>query len=533
MVIAVRSRLTKTELSVLGQEKAQRAVDFITSLKHVTGKWAGKPFRLLPWQEKIVRDVFGTLRPDGFRQFREVYIEVPKKNGKSEFGSAIALYLLFWDNEARARVYSAAADKKQAGIVFDVAAEMVNQELALLERGKVIDSVKRIVNYENAGWYDVLSSEAFSKHGYNVSGVIFDELHAQPNRELFDVLTTGSGAAREQPLFAYLTTAGVDRNSICWEVHEKARQILNGSRNDPEFYPVIYALEDDDDWTDEANWYRVNPSLGEIIKIADLRHDFHEAEINLAEENLFRQLRLDQWVASSIRWMRMSDWDKACGKYKAADLKGRKCYAGLDLSSTLDLTALAYVFPPVEKGEPYKSILRFWIPEDTMRQKEKRDRVPYSKWVKAGWLKATPGNVIDYKYIISQLEADATEFEIAEVAYDPWGASKIAQDLDEKGFTMVEERQGFKTLSPPMKDLMNFILSEPRQFEHSGNPVLRWNVDNTYAKQDEAGNQKPDKKKSTQRIDGTVALIMGLDRAIRHSGDHKRSAYEDEVFTIG
>jgi len=519
MVLAIQRRPTNSELKELGKVRAQMAVDFITNLRHVTGKWAGQPFILLPWQEKIVRDVFGTLRKDGTRQFREVYIEVPKKNGKSEFGSAIALHLLFWENEPRARVYSAAADKKQAGIVFDVAAEMVNQEPALLERGKVIDSVKRIVNYENAGWYDVLSSEAFSKHGYNVSGVIFDELHAQPNRELFDVLTTGSGAAREQPLFVYLTTAGVDRNSIAWEVHEKARQILNETRNDPEFYPVIYALEDEADWTDEKNWYKVNPSLGRIIKIDDLRHDFREAEVNLAEENLFRQLRLDQWVASSVRWMRMSDWDKARGKYNAKELEGRKCYAGLDLSSTLDLTALAYVFPPVEEDEPYKSILHFWIPEETMRRKEKRDRVPYSKWVKAGWIEATPGDVIDYKYIIKQLEEDVERFEIAEVAYDSWGASKIAQDLDKKGFTMVEERQGFKTMSPPTKDLMNFILSKPKRYRHDGNPVLRWNVDNTYVKQDEAENLKPDKKKSTQRIDGAVALIMALDRAIRHADD--------------
>jgi len=531
MVTAIR-RYAKSELKALGKVKAQRAVDFISSLRHVTGKWAGLPFVLLPWQEKIVRDVFGTLRPDGMRRYREVYIEIPKKNGKSEFGSAIASYLLFFDDEPRARVYSAAADKKQAGIVFDVAAEMVNQEPALLERGKVVDSVKRIVNYENAGWYDVLSSEAFSKHGYNVSGVIFDELHAQPNRELFDVLTTGSGAAREQPLFIYLTTAGVDRNSICWEVHEKAREILNGTREDPEFYPVIFALEDDEDWKDEKNWRRVNPSLGKIIKISDLRHDFREAEINLAEENLFRQLRLNQWVASSIRWMRMPAWDKAKGKYKEKDLKGRECYAGLDLSSTLDLTALGYVFPPEESDGAYRSLMRFWIPEETMRAKEKRDRVPYSKWAKAGWIKPTPGNVIDYKYIIKQLEEDAGEFDIKEVAYDPWGASKIAQDLDEKGFTMVEERQGFKTLSPPMKDLMNFVLSEPRRFEHDGNPVLRWNIDNTYVKQDEAGNQKPDKKKSTQRIDGTVAVIMGLDRAVRHEGEG-RSVYEDDVITIG
>jgi len=294
---------------------------------------------------------------------------------------------------------------------------------------------------------------------------------------------------------------------------------------------VIYTLDDEGEgdkekWKDEKNWYRVNPSLGHILKISDLRHDFREAESNLAKENLFRQLRLDQWVSSSIRWMRMRDWDRARVKYSAADMRGRECYAGLDLSSTLDLTALSYVFPPEEPGGAYRPLMRFWIPEETMREKEKRDRFPYSKWAKAGWLTPTPGNIVDYKYIIAQLEADAAMFEIKEVAYDPWGATKIAQDLDEKGFTMVEERQGYKTMSPPTKELMNFLLSEPRRFEHDDNPVLRWNIENTYVAQDEAGNQKPDKKKSTQRIDGTVALVMGLDRAVRHEGEG-RSVYED------
>ena len=224
------------------KEKADRAVMFIQNLCHTKGKWAGKKFLLLPWQEQIVRDIFGIVKEDGNRQFRSAYVEIPKKNGKSELAAAIALYLLFADNEMSAEVYGAAADRQQASIVFDVAKQMVEMSPALLRRCKLMGATRRIVNYSNAGFYQVLSAEVGTKHGFNVSGLVFDEIHAQPNRKLYDVLTKGSGDAREQPLFFIITTAGTDKNSICYELHTKAQDILAGRKIDPSFYPVVYGL---------------------------------------------------------------------------------------------------------------------------------------------------------------------------------------------------------------------------------------------------------------------------------------------------
>ena len=316
---------------------ADRAVRFIENLCHTKGRWSGKPFWLLPWQEQIIRDVFGVVKEDGTRQFRTAYVEIPKKNGKSELAAAIALYLLYADNEPSAEVYGAAADRQQASIVFDVAKRMVEMTPALLKRSKIMAATKRLVNYSNVGFYQVLSAEVGTKHGLNVSGLVLDELHAQPNRNLVDVLTKGSGDARTQPLYFLITTAGTDRNSICYEYHTKAKDILEGKRIDPSFYPVIYGLDDGEDWNDEKAWYKANPSLGYTIQIDRVRDAHREALTNPAEENVFRQLRLDQWVGSAVAWIPEHIYDKGDIPIDTASLRGRECYCGLDLSSTSDI----------------------------------------------------------------------------------------------------------------------------------------------------------------------------------------------------
>lgn len=456
---------------------------------------------------------------DGFRKYRTVYIEVPKKNGKTEFAAGFVLYGLYADGEPGAEVYSAAADKEQASIVYRAAEQMVRNNRTLRRLGKLRESTKRIIVQSTNSFYRVLSADAFTKHGYNVSGLVIDELHAQPNRELFDVLTKGSGDARRQPLFVFITTAGTDRNSICWEQHEKARQILNGTREDPTYYPVIYGLEDDEDWEDEANWYKCNPSLDEIISIKRLRESYNDAKENPAEENIFRQLRLNQWVTSSVRWMQLRNWDKC--NFELGDLKNRVCYAGLDLSSTQDLTACVLAFPS-EYGV-YAIMPFFWIPEDTMRVKERKDKVPYSKWVSQGYLESTPGNVVDYGYIRQKLSELRKSYDIRQIAYDRWNATEIVTNLKDDGFTMLPFGQGFGSMSAPTKDLMRLVLE--KKIAHGGHPVLRWNADNIVVRTDPAGNIKPDKAKSTQRIDGMVGAIMGLDRALRNSSV---SIYEKE-----
>lgn len=541
----------KQGLYYFDKDAADRAIFFIEHLRHTKGKWAGQNFHLFTWQRKIISDVFGWKRQDGTRRYRIIYIEIPKKNGKSELAAAIALLLLVSDDEPGAEVYGAACDKEQAAIVYDVAAQMVYQSPALSKRLKVRDSVRRIIFPKTRSYYRVISSDVKTKHGFNTHGVVFDELHAQPNRQLWDVLTEGAGAARRQPMFFVITTAGIDRNSICWELHERARRILSGvikPEDDPTFYPVIYGPPDDEagkdwDWTNEENWKAVNPSLGETINLADMREDFKQAQLKVEKENLFKQLRLNIWVKQSTRWIKLTEWDKCVGKIDLEELKGRDCYSALDLSSSNDLTALSHVFPFPDSF--YKVVMRFWIPEDLAKDKERLDRVPYSRWQREGYnkenpyIRTTPGNRIDYDFIRQQLNDDRKIFNIKELAYDPWGAVKIITDLQDDGFVVDEKaageghpllipfRQGYKSMSPPSKELINIILS--CKLEHGNNPVLRWNADSVTIEMDAAGNIKPSKAKSTQRIDGLVALIMGLDRAMRHSiiGNGK-SIYETE-----
>ena len=498
------------------ERKARRVTGFIECLKHTKGEFHGKPFKLLPWQEKIIRDVFGTVRDDDptMRQYTTAYIEIPKKQGKSELGAAIALNMLANDDEWKAEVYSCASDRQQAAIVFDVAVDMVKQSPALSKRIKIIPSMKRMVYQSTGSIYQVLSSEVATKHGLNVSACIFDELHTQPTRALYDVMTQGSGDARKQPLWFFLTTAGTDRNSICWEVHQKALNVLEGRKIDPRFYPVIFGLPDDADWTSEANWYKANPSLGHTITIDKVRDAFHKAQETPADENQFRQLRLNQWVKQSVRWMPMDKWDECGGVVDPYQLECRACYAGLDLSSTSDLTALVLVFPPSNEDEPYTVMPFFWLPEETLSLRVRRDHVPYDQWAKRGFIHTTEGNVVHYGFIEQFICQLGERYNIREIAHDRWNATMMVQTLEDDGFTMVPFGQGFKDMSPPTKELMRLVLEH--KLCHGGHPVLRWNMDNAYVRTDPAGNIKPDKEKSTEKIDGVVALVMALDRAQRN-----------------
>ena len=498
------------------EAKAQRAVEFIRCLKHTKGRWRGQAFDLLPWQETIIRDVFGTVKEDGFRQYNTAYVEIPKKNGKSELAAGVALYMTCGDNEWGAEVYGCASDRQQASIVFDVAVDMVEQCPALKKRIKPVMSVKRLVYKPTNSFYQVLSAEAYTKHGLNVHAVIFDELHSQPNRELFDVMTKGSGDARTQPLFFLITTAGTDRHSVCFEQHQKAEDILCGRKVDPTFYPVIYGAADDADWTSEEVWYRANPSLGHTVDIGKVRNACMSARDNPAEENIFRQLRLNQWVKQSTRWMQMEKWDACAFPVDEGELLGRECYGGLDLSSSIDITAFVLVFPPRDDTERYVFLPYFWIPEENMARRVRRDHVPYDVWEKQGFLETTEGDVIHYGFIESFIEDLGKRFHIKEIAFDRWGAVQMVQNLEGLGFTVVPFGQGFKDMSPPTKRLMELVLE--RNVAHGGHPVLRWMMDNIFVRTDPAGNIKPDKEKSAEKIDGAVAAVMALDRAVRNSG---------------
>lgn len=514
----------KAKDSYYDKEYADFAVAFIESLCHTKGTWAGKPFELMDWQEQIIRDLFGILKPNGYRQFNTAYIEIPKKNGKSELAAAVALLLTCGDGEQRAEVYGAAADRQQASIVFDVAADMVRMCPALNKRVKILASQKRFVYEPTNSFYQVLSAEAYSKHGFNVHGVVFDELHSQPNRKLYDVLTKGSGDARMQPLFFLITTAGTDTHSICYEIHQKAQDIIDGRKIDPTFYPVIYGADDTEDWRNPKVWKKCNPSLGETIGMDKVKTACESAKQNPGEENSFRQLRLNQWVKQAVRWMPMDKWDKCAFAVREDDLKGRVCYGGLDLSSTTDITAFVLVFPPLDEEDKYIILPYFWIPEDTLDLRVKRDHVPYDIWERQGYLQTTEGNVVHYGYIEKFIEELGKKFNIREIAFDRWGAVQMVQNLESMGFTVVPFGQGFKDMSPPTKELMKLTLEQ--KIAHGEHPVLRWNMDNIFIRTDPAGNIKADKEKSTEKIDGAVATIMALDRAIRCGNDTSESVYD-------
>jgi len=493
---------------VFDASKADRAVRFIEQLKHTKGRWAGVPFLLEAWQKKIVRELFGTVLPDGRRQYRTAYIEVPRKSGKSELGAAVALFLLFADNEAGAEIYSAAADKDQASIVYDVALQMVRQAPGLDRRLKKIESTKRLVYPERASLYRVLSAEHATKHGYNAHGIIFDELHAQPNRMLWDVLTT-SGGTRSQPLTFAITTAGYDKLSICWEQHVYAKQILDGVIDDPTFYPVIFAAEENDDWKNEEVWHKANPALGTFRDIEEMRSLFNKAAHVPALQNTFRRLYLNQWTSQEERWLDLSAWDACDGEVYPEDLEGRTAYAGLDLASTTDIAAFVLVLPDEDGG--YDTLSYFWLPEEAANKRREINNIPYDVWAREGFIELTEGNVIDYRFVRKKINELGEKYNIKEIAFDRWGATEITQSLTDDGFTVVQFGQGFASMAKPTRELLKVVLG--KKLRHGGNPVMRWMADNMVVKQDPAGNVKPDKSKSTEKIDGMVALIMALDRA--------------------
>ena len=537
----------KQKSSVYDKSAADYAVAFIENLCHTKGTWAGKPFELIDWQEQIIRDLFGTLKPNGYRQFNTAYIEIPKKQGKSELAAAVALLLTCGDGEERAEVYGCAADRQQAAIVFDVAADMVRMCPALSKRVKILASQKRLIYTPTNSFYQVLSAEAYSKHGFNIHGVVFDELHTQPNRKLFDVMTKGSGDARMQPLYFLITTAGTDTHSICYETHQKAKDIIEGRKIDTTFYPVIYGADESDDWTDPKVWKKANPSLDITVGIDKVKAACESAKQNPGEENAFRQLRLNQWVKQAVRWMPMEKWDKCAFAVDEDELEGRVCYGGLDLSSTTDITTFVLVFPPslggaasvprlgdgfatsccppLDEDDKYIILPYFWIPEDNLTLRVNRDHVPYDVWERQGYLQTTEGNVVHYGFIEQFIERLGERFNIREIAFDRWGAVQMVQNLEGMGFTVVPFGQGFKDMSPPTKELMKLVLEQ--KIAHGGHPVLRWNMDNIYIRTDPAGNIKADKEKSTEKIDGAVATIMALDRAIRCGNDHGASVYDE------
>jgi phage terminase large subunit-like protein len=525
------------------ERAAKVAIAFFGVLRHWKGEWGGRPVLLEPCQQFWIWSLFGWMREDGTRRFRTAYLEVPRKNGKTTIAAGVGLYLAFVEGEPGAEVYSAATKRDQAKISHRDATEMVKASPQL----KQLIGVFRDNLHEtrSGSKFEPLASDYNSLDGLNVHGVIADELHAWPSPALWGVLKTGTGS-RRQPLMLAITTAGVDQQGVCYSQREYVTRLLKGVVQDDAYWGMIYSidtqrdfpdLEADDDWQDEASWYKANPLLGVSKKLATLRQDAHEAANKPAELNMFLRWHLNVWTQAVTRWVNPIHW-AACGVTAVDEeaLAGRPCYGGLDLSQTDDITALALVFPVEEEDAEgvtavtYQVVMRFWLPEEAILERVRKAQVPYDVWTRLGLLRPTPGNVIDNKFILAEVKALADRFDIQEIAYDRWGATEVSQDLMAVGGEewVIPFGQGFASMSPPMKDLGNLLAAG--RLAHGNNPVLNWMADNLVALQDPAGNMKPDKARSREKIDGMAALIMALDRATRQRS--AGSVYEERGLLV-
>jgi len=517
------------------ERSAKRAINFFERyLRHSKGRWAGKPFLLMDWQKyEVVAPLFGWKRKNGTRRFRLAYIEVPKKNGKSGLCSGIALYLLCADGEPGAEVYTAAADHKQAGIVYNESERMVKKSMDLRKRLKIRPSTKTIYYPKNHSVYQALSADVETKEGYDISGLVFDELHAQKKRALWDTLRY-AGAAREQPLFVSITTAGFDRQSVCWEQHEYARKIIKGQVFAPSFFALIYSTNWEDaearntdeqelDWRSEEAWIKANPSLGETIKLEDLRQECLEAQESPLKENAFKRYRLNIWTRAETRWFAIDKWNACGGAFDPAVLQGRRCFGGLDMASVDDLASFSLVFEPGEDRLLY--VLNWsWCPKENLWKRVKKHRVPYDRWEKDGYLEATEGNAIDELAILKKIFAIKDEYPGMElVGFDRWGAMSVTSALEEEGLNVVPVGQGFASLSAPSKTLERAVLDEV--LRHGDNPVLSWAADNVVVARDPADNIKPVKDKSTEKIDPVVSLVIAI-AAMQHATEEEEFVYE-------
>lgn len=510
---------------------ADAAVAFFRRLRLTEGEWAGRPFVLEPWQENdIVRPVFGWKRPDGTRRYRRVYVWVPRKNGKTELAAGMGLAMEVGDAEPGAQVYSMAADKAQAAIVFNKATTMVRLSEDLAAH---LECLKTAIYCSalNAS-FRPLSGVPEGKHGLNMSGLIGDEIHEWPDDRLYTFLHQSS-AARRQPLEFLISTAG-EKRGYGWEIWQYCQRILEGTVEDEETLVVVYAADPADAWDDPKTWAKANPNLGISVKETYLAAECAKAKELPRLENDFKRYHLNLWTEQAVRWIPLERWDACAGETPwtelAATLEGEPCYAGLDLSQTVDLTARVLVFPPNGVRRQWAILPRFYVPEARIAERVRRDKVPYDQWQAAGALQTTPGNVVDYDFVQSDLLADAERFRILQTGFDPFNAMQLMLRCQDEGLPCEEVRQGYLSLSGPSKELERLVLD--RDLVHGGHPVLRWCLGNVAVDTDPAGNIKPSKKSSTERIDGVAATVTALALAIRGEEGPVMELTRDAVMVI-
>ena len=495
-----------------GLSRAGRVIAFIECLKITSGMHAGKPMRLRDWQKDIIQRIYDPVGPDKLRVVRQVLMTVARKNGKTQLAAALALaHLSGPEAEQRGQVFSAASDRNQAAIVFRELEAFILADEALSERCNVQRFAKRIEDMENGSVYEALSSDARKAHGLSPSFVVCDELAQWPDRELYDNLVTGTGA-RAEPLVVVISTKSADPNSIMTELTGYGRDVAAGIVDDPTFLPILYEVPDDIEdierlCTDEALWHLANPALGDFRSLDEMRQMAAKALRIPTQRGPFRNLYLNQSIDPTAEHLiDPEDWNACAGAVDPEALRGRRCWGGLDLSSTRDLTALALYFPDDDGAVlPF-----FWTPGDTIADRAKSDRVPYDTWASQGLIEAPAGRAIDKLAVARRLAQLASTYEIQGIAFDRWRMADLQKVLDDEGIDLPlkDFGQGFKDMAPAVDSLEAAILD--RKLSHGGHKVLTWNAANAKAETDPAGNRKITKRKSTGRVDGIVSLAMAI-----------------------
>lgn len=501
------------------EDRAQFSIDFIEQCcTHVKGSEAGKPLKLEPWAKAFIGNLFGWKRSNGTRRYREAFLYVPRGNAKTTYAAAIVNLVAFTDNEPGAELYSAAAEQKQAKLCFDIVAGMIRNDSELSKRAEIF---KQGITIGDAS-YKALTAKAGSKHGQNVHLAVIDELHAHETPELVEVLMTGAGK-RRQPLVVHLTTADYERESICNSKYGYACRVRDGIVDDPAFLPVIFEASVDDDWTDPKVWAKANPNLGTAVPVEYIERECKRAQDDPNYLNTFLRLHLNVKTQSNVACIDLKKWD-ACDEIRPPyELEGRTCYGGLDLSSKTDVTAFVLCFPD---AGAYDFLCWFWIPEETVHSREidkRKYSSSYQAWAREGLVEMVPGTRIETDLIEAKVLELAKQYNLIEVAYDPWNCETVRQHLDAAGIRMVEFTQGLRNFTEPMKEYLSLILEG--KIRHGGNKVLRWMAGNLNAYHDANDNIRPVKSDGGEKIDGQVAAIMALARALFNQDDG-RSVYE-------
>jgi len=510
------------------QQKAGRACRFFPKfLRHSKGKWAGKPFELEPWQTFIIWNLFGWYTADGHRRFNTAYVEVARKNGKSTLASGIGLFMMIADGELGAEIYVGATKKPQAYITFDEAKNMVRKSPELANY--ITAYQHNIHSIELAAKFEPLASDSEKQDGLNPHCGIIDEYHAHKDSRLYNVLESGMGA-RENPLMFVITTAGFNKLGPAKQMRDICGKILDGVIEQDEMFAMVFSMDDEDDWQDDSKWIKSNPSMESIDTTKDFLYKrFRSVKNDPSKQVDFLTKNLNVWTDASEIWIPDKRW-MACNLHEINwdDLKDRECYAALDLSSVEDITCLFLLFP----GEEHHDVLPFFfIPEETVRERSNRDGVPYETWVRQGYIETTPGDTVDYDYIRKRISGYyvldgqvmhddnciADHVNLLSIAFDKWNSSQLVNNLTADEIQMSPFGQGYVSMSTPTKEFKKLILRE--EINHAGNPVLRWMISNVEIKRDPAGNEKPDKGASKEKIDGPVAGIMALGEYLTEAAD--------------